>query len=955
MSTINEQPSEEKVEELKPQASSTNKGNGKEIAADENLNILADSFDENDNQFAQFDFVNSAIGEQDEISLLVQQALAVRFAEEQTDTPRGEVIDAKGAVIGSPPQAYRVKIEGTEHFGSDSLEDVAILEYELDRRRMVWWKQRRWLLYSFAILTPLLFIIGLVVLLIGSKIAALFLWLSLVALLITLGWGTYIWLTRPQIASFGRVYRRYVGVPLDKNGLVWNDPTVAPPDFPSLRDNFFTLYRDSDDLGTKVQVNDDEETERKKNTLNELRHLIAPIKGMPDAATPTPYVSRDVTDAFDYVWMQALLPQAVEAIAGQVVIMPPQPGQTQALERLTREVEDYAGLDDFAPNMLGAFPNEATIHKQIANKVAQNLQAVGAEMGNWQERADRERAFNMGLLAHYRDAESAVRQGYNRVEQALEVEIRPAIQRLEHENTFFRAQINRYYAERTEEVEARRDSELANLEQTRQELEANQAERQDEQRLLQAELKGLNEQRIRLDNSTNSRFEGLKAQLRELTGRSYNLPVSPRFRSDYEVAPAAGDSEEILRLLAQLRADTRLATSAVNNSINRYARLRFDSLDELGRLEQSLSAGTKWQATAHLGNLINFRYSGQLLGLAGEVGDSVGVFLDSVNEFERLNSLWCSLESAIRTLGLSSYTNQLAEAQRYLETFQIALGSLHSSLAMAPHSPEMARPSTFQNLYDLAAGLQRELDELGGLAGAIARTQERLSELEVELAQSTDNINLNVTETAREKQESAERLEDIARKQSSILAKLEEIKNTRVQKIRGHMVSLKQNYDNEVTQLATGEASLNELSEISEKILQKHLRQSQSLLENANKLQQGLENTISAITEQFERAALTDRSLRATCELYVPIWYFQFVERPVWAKRTHAFAHCYSKFKPTEPNLAAEQKNSVWKFIFSNQPSVYYKVEENRALSQLVKADQLDYPAGTVAVPFDLL
>jgi|GEM_PF-1783687 len=848
------------------------------------------------------------------------------------------------------PQFYRGVMDGSNAFPDDHYLDAAVLHYEYDRRRRGWWEARRWFIYVLTVLAPLLLLVGLVGLIIKAGFAGLLLIGGVVCLVLLLLVLAYSWWTLPRVMSFGRVYRRFVTVPLDRGGLVWNDPVKAVPDFPALRDNFFALYRDSDDLGSKIQPNDDEETDRKKRTLNDLNSLIAPLKNSAVAQSSTPYLEASHALALDKLWLQPLSPNELAATSSRTVPAHPQPGQTQKLEQLAHEVEDYSGLDELQSNVEPGWNGQqpSTIHNQIAGKVAQNLAMVAGELGRWQERSEREKAFNTGLLAHYDEAVSAVKQGYSVVETALEAEIRPAVQRLEAETAFYRSQVQRYYVGQTEVIENNRDGALAKLEQEHHDLENNQEERLDEQRLLQAELKGLNDQRFRLDNSTNSRFEGLKSQLSDLTDRTYNLPPTPHFRSDLASQPMTGDSEETLRLLAQLRADTRLATSAVNNALNRYARLRFEPLDELGRLRQQIAAGTKWQATAWLGNLINFRQSGQLLALAGEVGDSVGVYLDSINEFERLNNLWCGLESSIRELGLTTYNNQLAEAQRYLEGLEQALTSLHSSLSRAPHSPEMARPSTFQNLYDLAAGLQRELDELGGLAGSIARTQERLSELDAELSQLTGMIEENINETEMVRQEASNRLADVQRKQMGLLAKLDELKTARLQKIRAHIIAHNQTRDTEIAKLETGSNAFQELGDVAGKILQKHLRQSQNLLDEANALRKGLEETIASIVKDFERGTQADRCLRTTSEVFVPAWYFQLSERPIWRKKIIGFASCYSSIRLSDPPV-----NSVWRFALTNRPATFYQLEEDTALETLIQADSMEYPAGEVEIPGD--
>jgi hypothetical protein len=260
----------------------------------------------------------------------------------------------------------------------------------------------------------------------------------------------------------------------------------------------------------------------------------------------------------------------------------------------------------------------------------------------------------------------------------------------------------------------------------------------------------------------------------------------------------------------------------------------------------------------------------------------------------------------------------------------------------------MARPSTFQNLYDLAAGLQRELDELGGLAGSIARTQERLSELDAELSQLTGMIEENVNETEMVRQEAANRLADVQRKQMSLLAKLDELKTTRLQKIRAHIITHNQARDAELARLETGSNALQELGDVAGKILQKHLRQSQKLLDESNALRKGLEETIASIVKDFERGTQSDRCLRTTSEVFVPAWYFQLAERPVWRKKIIGFASCYSNI-----HLSAPPVNSIWRFALTNRPATFYQLEEDTALETLIQADNMEYPAGEIEIPGD--
>ena len=838
--------------------------------------------------------------------------------------------------------SFRGLIDGSDNFHDEPQLDAAILYAEYDSHRRSWWEPRRWFIYLFAALTPLFLIAGLLGLLTKNSVSNLFLIgaaLTFVLLLLALA---YAWFTLPRVVSFGRFYRRFVSIQLDSGGSVWVDPTVPVPDFPGLRDNFFALYRDSDELGTKIKPEDEEETGRKKRTLNELSHLIAPLKSTASMAATTPYIQADKTLVLDNLWLQSLDDKDIAEISQQTMPVPPQVGEIEPLELLTHEVEDYSSLDDaLALGQEGI----ATIHNQIAAKVEGNLELVATEINRWYDHSEREKLFNQSLFSRCELVTVAAREGFAKVESAMEVEVRPAVQRLDAESAFYRSQVQRFYTTQTELLEANRDGILATLERQHQELGNGLEERLDEQRVLQAELKHLNDQRVQLDNSTNTRFENLKQLLTDLTERSYNLPTTLHFRSDYGVPPLVQESEEVLRLLTQLRADARLATSDVNDALNRYARLRFEPLDELGRLRQQIGSGTKWQSSQWLSNLSNFRNSGQLLAIAGEVGEAISVYLDFNKELERLNLQWCGLEVAIRELGASAYNNQLADAQRHLEGLETALSSLHSSLVMAPHSPEMSRPATFQNLYNLAAGLQRELDELGGLAGSIARTQERLSELEAELSQLEALISQNDEETQRVQGEVAAAIAELQRKHNLILARLEELKVERLQKIREHITAFIQTRDAEIEHLEVGLRSMQELCDISERFLQKHLRLSHRLFEEATSLRQNLETNISGIVREFERSVRGDRAVRHTSDMYVPAWYIQLSERPLWHKKSVGFANCYLAITKQETS-----KDSIWRFLFTNRPAVFFQLTEDSELEKLLQVNQMEYPAGEINI-----
>jgi hypothetical protein len=80
--------------------------------------------------------------------------------------------------------------------------------------------------------------------------------------------------------------------------------------------------------------------------------------------------------------------------------------------------------------------------------------------------------------------------------------------------------------------------------------------------------------------------------------------------------------------------------------------------------------------------------------------------------------------------------------------------------------------------------------------------------------------------------------------------------------------------------------------------------------------------------------------------LFVPAWYFQLTERPVWRKKTIGFACCYSAISRPEP-----VNDSFWRFVLSNKPAAFFKVEQDEDLEKLVQVDNMEYPAGEVQIP----
>lgn len=864
------------------------------------------------------------------------------------------------------PGLFRVRLTGNVTL-DDPLEDAAIAAAEYERRWRSWWTNRRWVLAALLVLTPLFLLLGLLLNLANSGLGGLLLWLGLLSLVLLIGFVAYCWYTLPRLSAFGRVYRHLVAVPLSKGGEVWCDAAVVAPDFPSLRDNFFALYRDSAATGARALPGEEEaaqdEITRKKWLLGDLSGMLAPLLDSATENVSTPFIPGSRTGCLDRVRLEGVSEELALELVGRS--LPPNipAEQPVAFTKLAHEVEDYSNPDVLSGKVdlpesesetEGASKElQGPVYQQVARKVDENLGLVRAETERWEERATKEHAFFTGQVVRLHESQQSVREAYDKVTEVLEEEVRPSIQQLEADVEFYQSQITTFYNGQREVIEGARDAALSKLERELHELEGYQEERLDEQALLQAEFRGLNDQRVRLEASTDNRFETLKSQLAQLTGRSYSIPAPPVFRSNLgmESATTITTTEEVLQGLAELRAEARLSINAVQSALNRYARLRFEPLDDLAQLEQELSEGTKWQATKWLGNIINFRQSGQLLALAGEVSDVVGVYLDATGDFERLNTRWCDLEAAIRQLGLASYANRLGEAQQYLVNLSDAIGSLHSSLAMAPHSPEMARPATFQSLYDLAAGLQRELEELGGLAANISRAEERLDVLGGELAELAEYIARNKAETENVTQEAAERLSEVSRRQQALEDKLAELRHNRLEIMRGHIVTFSDQKLGVMARLDAVADDLSEVGDTADKILRKHVSRAERLLEEAGKLRQGLETTIAAIVEEFERGVVSERSLLRTSEVFVPLWFFQFQERPVWSRRVLGYATSYYSLyrygsKTSEPaNLP-----SLFTFLFNQQPATRYKIKEENDLAALVGAQHLDYPAGHIAI-----
>jgi hypothetical protein len=845
----------------------------------------------------------------------------------------------------------------------DGLQDAAVLAYEYDRRRVEWWRVRRLGLIGFPSIAIIFLIVGLFTALLGpsfSNISSLLLPLGLLFLIISLLFALYCWLTRPQVVSFGRAYRRLVSIPLSQGGITWCDAAVPPPDFQALRDSFFTLYQDTHDMGGSVNpTGPASDIEHKKKTLQNLKTLLKPALPDQSEALPSPFIPRDEAALLDRLRLEPLSWPELSNLNQHSLPLEMQHLNTPfELQGLAHEIETYTGLraetTQVPADTLDQVALATPLHSQITSRMDANFLTVEAEIEQWREQAAQEKLFYAGLLDRYRAAGEQVGLGYDRTTLRLEEEVQPASAQLESDAAFYRAQIEEHYQGIRQEIEGQRDAVLDELNRDRQELESIVDERSDEHALLQAEYKSFKDQRARLENSTDTRFEGLKQQLDDLTRRTYSVPNPPHFRSDYVVEPSAGTTEECLQQLAELRAETRLATSAANNALTRFARLQFEPLDELARLETQIRSSNKWQSTAYLGQLVNFKQSGQLLALAGEVSEAASVYLDTAADFERLNRRWCALEASIRTLGLAGYASRLQEAQEFLLSLSRVAGSLHSSLLSGAHSPEMARPATFQNIYDLAAGLERELDELTSLTGSISFTEERLSDLGEELAQLNEQYDRNTAEIEQVQTAASVKLYKLSQKQKQILEKLDELKAERLRRIRGHIDDLAAEKKTILKVLKEGEGDLSELPYVTGRLLTSHISGAERLLANARQLHKGLETSISGIVHDFEESILPDRQVKTGSELLVPVWYFQFKERPTWGQRVLGFASCHVTLD-LEPSvtLGSPDHSSLWKFLTSAKPATYYHLFEEPQLTALVGAHNLDYPAGQIEVSPD--
>ena len=898
------------------------------------------------------------------------------------------------ATVADPQLRYFQAAFAPEYFATpdENFRDAAVLAYEYEQRRLVWWQWRLPVGIGLVALTSLSFILWLLLLILGNASSGFFLGLFIIGLLLSLGFAAYCWLTLPRLTYFGRHYRRLVASPLSQSGLVWSDPSTAPPDFPSLRDTFYTLYRESDDLSSQIKPNMQHETERKKLLLGQLNRLLDPLLATQLQSAPTPFVPRSRADCLDRVTLVAVsasdLP-SIQSLCLPAASVEPDKAASE-YNRLALEIEDYSGLDTIAlpasneaedpmalsPTSFSIGATEMsdqgqvaqviepdgevslievtatpitsqTVHQQITQSVNRNLGLVERETERWQANAEREGSFDAGLLAQHKTTNQVVADGYARIMTALEQEISPALERLNSDTEFYQSQINHAYTEQRQMIEGLRDTALAKLEREHNELWGQREEYHDEMSLAQAELHNLQTHRNQLDSSTDSRFASLKQQLHDLTNRTYSLKPPPHFRSDLNIPATTTSTEAVLHDLAELRADTRFVTRVVNKALDRYATIHFEPLDELGHLERELANSSKWQAVGWLGNFINFRQSGQLLELASDVGNAVSSYTESVTDFERMNQRWSSLASAIQEMGLTSYSNRLEEAQQNLSDLADVLQSLYSSLVQAPHSPEMARPSTFQNLYELSAGLRRELEELGGLAGTISHTQERVANLEAQVSEFDTRLSQNEYEDQRVRQEAATKIADLLAKQDLMLTRLVAMSQERQAKIRSHIVALEHERDSRFDELRTGAVLLEDGGEIGEKILQKHLTYTDQLLDKIHQLQQSLEHSLEYIVTEFGESVVLERCLLGATELYVPVWLGVFEERPFWRKQSVSRTSCYSglQFVPGYYAGDVKARQSFWKFLFSRQPTTAYRLQPDHELNELVQTVNLQPPA----------
>lgn len=877
------------------------------------------------------------------------------YVEQEQTLPFAGPVAIQPARTGDAP-GFRVNLSDRFQV-EDGMEDAAILAYEYDRRRLEWWRLRRFGLIGLPSAGIVCLIVAGITGIYGTALASIsstFFNLGLIFLILSILFCGYSWLTRPLIMSFGRAYRRLVSVPLSRGGIVWCDAAVPAPNFQGLRDSFFTLYQETHEMGAATPAEQPGEISHKKKTLQNLKTLLKPV--VPDQVQeiPSPFIPREEAALLDRVRLEPLTWAELSNLEQYTLPVDMRHRNTPfELQHLAQEIENYTGMRagtvqvpaDTEDHLSVATP----LHSQITSRMDANFARVAGDIEQWRERAGREKSFYTNVLEQYRAAGEQASLGYDRTALRLEEEVQPAIAQLESDAAFYRQNIEEHYQGIRQEIETQRDGVLEDLNRDRRALEGVIDERADEHALLQAEFKSFKEQRTKLETSTDTRFESLKEQLGELTRRTYSLPNPPHFRSDYSEVPSANTTEECLQQLAELRAETRLATSAANNALTRFARLQFEPLDELGRVETQIRASNKWQSTAYLGQLVNFKQSGQLLALAGEVSEAASTYLDTAADFTRLNRRWCALEVSIRTLGLAGYANRLQEAQEYLLSLSRVAGSLHSSLLSSAHSPEMARPATFQNIYDLAAGLERELDELTSLATSITFSEERLSDLTDELGMLNEQYDQNTAEIEKVQTDASVKLYQLSQTQKQMLEKMDALKADRIKQIRGHIDELAVEKKQFVKAHKTGETELSEIPYATDRLLASHITGADRLLKQARQLHKGLETTISGIVHDFEESILPDRFVSSGSELLVPVWYFQFKERPLWAQRIIGFAstHVTLDLEPSV-GLGGPDRASLWRFILSGKPATYYHLSEETNLATLVGAHNLDYPAGHI-------
>lgn len=858
----------------------------------------------------------------------------------------------------SAPQGFRVRLAGDVP-PQDNLADTAVLAYEYERRRDEWWRWRRLGLLGLPSLTVVFLLVTLVGLIWGW--AGVTFWIFVLLLIASLLFSLYSWWTLPRVLSFGRAYRRFVSVPLAKGGIVWCDASIPAPNFTTLRDSFFNLYKDSRSIGERARPNNNaEDTIRKKQTLNDLATILKPATGSQTEKVPTPFLPREKTGVLDRMELEPVEWGQAGELAGKSLPLGMQHlNNPLELQRLVSDVEQYANMKaDNVTTTAIVQVTEATnapLHRQLAVRISESFGVVGTEVDRWREQSNREKLFYTQLTDRYKNAEEQVRLGYERTVLSLEEEVAPTIAQIQADADFYKRQILTFYDQQRQVIESRRDSVLGRLDRDRQEMERVLDERSDEQSRMMAEFKLLNDQRLKLETSTDSRFANLKSQLNEMVHKTMALPATPYFRSDYQEEGSARSAQECMDQLAELRAEARLTTNAVNNAMNRFARLRFEPLDELAQLEEQINGSSKWQATSYLANLVNFKQSGQLLALAGEISEAAGVYLDAVADFERLNRRWCALESSLNTLGLTSYAGRLQEAQEYLLGLSQVTSSLHSSLVATPHNPEMARPAVFQTLYDNASGLQRELEELGALAGSITRTEDRLNELNAEITTLKQNIQQNLNESEQVRTDASIKLYEISQKGKQIQEKLAEMVQTRTQRIRTHIDELNQEKVDVAKILRSFAGDLEAIRVETDRILQRHTDVADQVMTKARQLHQGLESTLASIVQDFDASILSGRHVEAASELFIPVWYFQFSDRPVWKERVMGFASCYTTLERTSTASSVGDPQSIWRFLGSPQPATYYRLKEEVNLTNLIGAHHLDYPAGAVEVPLELL